>query len=148
MLTHRREWRGCDEMTLRGNLQKTKSRLTRETLLQALWYAALAATVIGELLPGNSTPMRWVGATHINDKTLHFTAYAVLAFLPAFGWKLRCGVAMAASMILLGVALEFAQRLVPSRSFEVADMIANALGVLAGMALALMGQAWMASVET
>jgi VanZ family protein len=116
-------------------------------LLQALWFAALGATVIGELLPGNSMPMRWVAATHINDKTLHFTAYAVLAFLPVFGYRMRRGIPVAASMILLGVVLEFAQRLVPSRSFEVADMMANALGVLTGMTLALVGQAWMARVE-
>jgi VanZ family protein len=108
---------------------------------------ALTATVIGELLPGNSAPMRWVGASHINDKTLHFTAYAVLAFIPVFGAKLRRGVPLAASTILLGVALEFAQRLVPSRSFEVADMVANTLGVSAGMVLALVGQAWMPGVE-
>ena len=135
-------------MMLRSDLQKIANRPTKAALFQALWYVALAATVVGELLPGNSTAMRWVGSTHINDKTLHFTAYAVLAFIPAFGWRLRCGIPVAASMILLGVALEFAQRLVPFRSFEVGDMIANALGVLAGMALALMGQAWMASVET
>jgi glycopeptide antibiotics resistance protein len=34
------------------------------------------------------------------------------------------------------VALEFAQRLVPGRSFEVGDMITNTLGVCAGLALA------------
>jgi glycopeptide antibiotics resistance protein len=34
------------------------------------------------------------------------------------------------------VALEFAQRLVPGRSFEVGDMIANTLGVCAGLVVA------------
>ena len=50
-------------------------------------------------------------------------------------------------MVFLGVALEFAQRLVPSRSFEIADMVANALGVLAGIVLALVGRASMRVVE-
>ena len=116
-------------------------------LYQAVWFAALAATVMGEILPGNSVPMRWVGATHIGDKALHFTAYALLAFIPVFGYRIRRGIAVAASMVVLGVVLEFAQRLIPFRSFEVADMMANALGVLSGTVLALVGQAWMASVE-
>jgi len=91
--------------------------------------------------------MRWVAATHINDKTLHFTAYALLAFIPVVGFQLRRGIPLALSMVFLGVALEFAQRLVPSRSFEIADMVANALGVLAGIVLALVGRASMRVVE-
>jgi VanZ family protein len=45
------------------------------------------------------------------------------------------------------VALEFAQRLVPSRSFEIADMVTNALGVLSGIALALAGRAFRPIME-
>ena len=122
-------------------MQKAKTDQTNAALFQALWLLAMAATIVGELLPGNSAPMRWIAATHVSDKTLHFTAYALLAFMPVFGFKLRRGIPLALSMILLGVALEFAQRLVPSRSFEVADMVANALGVFAGIFLALVGQA-------
>lgn len=107
----------------------------------------MAATIIGELLPGNSTPMGWIAATHINDKALHFGAYAVLAFLPVFGFGRRRGILLALSMVALGMALEFAQRLVPFRSFEVADMMANALGVSTGIVLALVGQACMPVVE-
>jgi hypothetical protein len=135
-------------MVGRTDLQIIKKGQPKAAVFQAVWLAALAATVVGELLPGNSTAMRWVGATHINDKTLHFTAYAVLAFIPVFGFRIGRGIPVAASMIVLGVVLEFAQRLVPFRSFEVGDMMANALGVLSGMLLALVGQAWMASVET
>jgi VanZ family protein len=46
------------------------------------------------------------------------------------------GLVCAAAAVPLGVALEFAQRLVPGRSFEVGDMVANTLGVCAGLALA------------
>ncbi len=107
----------------------------------------MAATIAGELLPGDSGPMRLIAATNVSDKTLHFTAYTLLAFIPVFGFKPRRGIALALSMILLGVALEFAQRLVPSRSFEVADMVANTLGVFAGIFLALVGRASLAVVE-
>jgi VanZ family protein len=37
-------------------------------------------------------------------------------------------------MIALGAALELAQKLVPGRSFEWGDMLANTAGVLTGMA--------------
>jgi VanZ family protein len=119
-------------------LRRIDAYRSNTPIFQFLWLAAITMTIVGELLPGNSTPMRWIAATHIGDKTLHFAAYALLAFLPVFGFKRRRGIAMALSMILLGAALEFAQRLVPGRSFEIADMVANALGVLAGGTLALL----------
>lgn len=128
-------------------MRKIKTYQTNPALFQVLWLLAMAATIVGELLPGNSAPMRLIAATHINDKTLHFTAYALLAFIPVFGFKLRRGLPLSLSMILLGVALEFAQRLVPSRSFEIADMVANALGVFAGIVLALVAQSSRPFVE-
>jgi VanZ family protein len=73
-----------------------------------------------------------------NDKLVHFMGYTVLAILPvAFLELLAMGIALAASMIPLGIGLEFAQRLVPGRSFEIGDMVADSLGVIAGMILAL-----------
>ena len=128
-------------------MQKTQTCRTHAALFQIAWLLALAATIVGELLPGNSMPMRWIAVTHINDKTLHFAAYATLAFIPVFGFRRRHGIPLALSMVLLGIALEFGQSLVPSRSFELADMMANALGVFAGIVVALVGQAWMPVTE-
>ncbi|HEY1203509.1 MAG: VanZ family protein [Bryobacteraceae bacterium] len=125
----------------------TKTDTNSAFFFPLLWILAMAATITGELLPGYSAPMRWVAATHIGDKTLHFMAYALLAFIPVLGFRLRRGIPLALSMILLGVALEFAQRLVPSRSFEIADMVTNALGVLSGIALALAGRAFRPIME-
>jgi VanZ family protein len=71
------------------------------------------------------------------DKLEHFLAYGVLMFWfgvlyrsvrARIGWALFC--------VALGVALEFAQGATGYRSFELADMAANALGVLAGAAVA------------
>ena len=45
-------------------------------------------------------------------------------------WKTR--IAYGAGCIALGVALEFVQRATGYRSFELADMAADALGVLIG----------------
>ena len=128
-------------------MQKTEIHRTHPAFFPILWLLAMAATITGELLPGNSTPMTWIAATHINDKTLHFAAYALLAFIPAFGFRLRHGIPLALSMILLGIALEFGQSLVPSRSFELADMMANALGVFAGIVVALVGRVSMPAGE-
>lgn len=72
------------------------------------------------------------------DKLGHFAAYALLMFW--FGYLYRRSqvrIAYALLWIALGVALEFAQAATSYRSFELADMAANTLGVLAGAAAAL-----------
>jgi hypothetical protein len=97
-----------------------------------LWLTTVAFVITSELLPAHSAPMLWVGAMHVSDKALHFAAYTLLAFIPCFGFAQPTGISLAAVTIVLGVALEFTQELVPGRSFEFADMLANATGVVAG----------------
>src|SRR5690349_14543208 len=53
-----------------------------------LWAAMLVFTIVSELLPGDSAPMMALSVTHINDKVLHFSAYAVVTVIPAFGLRL------------------------------------------------------------
>ena len=71
------------------------------------------------------------------DKLAHFAAYGGLSFwfgmlIDGRGRELRVAVAFA----LLGVALEFLQRFTDYRTFEIADMIANATGAALGWGLA------------
>jgi len=71
------------------------------------------------------------------DKLAHFAAYGGLSFwfgmlIEGRGRELRVAVAFA----LLGVAVEFLQRLTDYRTFEIADMIANATGAALGWGLA------------
>jgi VanZ family protein len=85
------------------------------------------------------------------DKLGHLLAYAGLMFWFCWlyrGWKIRSAYAVA--WIALGIGLEFAQRATGYRSFELADMAANALGVLAGAlaALSLPRAAGAAGTET
>lgn len=94
----------------------------------------MAGTFWGELLPGGSAVLNLVG--RISDKLLHYSSYMLLAFVPMMGFRRRTGIACALAMIPVGVVLEFLQRLVPGRSFEYADMAANTLGVLTGLAVA------------
>ena len=65
------------------------------------------------------------------DKIGHLAAYATLMFWFAqLDARHRMRLAYAIGFVLLGVGLEFAQRLTDYRTFEVADMGADAVGVL------------------
>lgn len=67
------------------------------------------------------------------DKLFHFAAYAILAVLGCFGYPTqKAMLGNLLFLILLGVALEVVQSFLPNRSAEVADFIANTLGVVGG----------------
>lgn len=98
-----------------------------------VWAFIVVATVIGEMLPASSAPMRFLGSLAISDKVFHFSAYALIAFFPSVLFSRRAALLCAGVAVLLGIALEFGQELLPDRSFEIADMAANTLGVLSGL---------------
>jgi VanZ family protein len=98
-----------------------------------LWILIMIGTFWGELLPGSSVVLTLVG--RISDKAVHFSSYALLAFIPAVGFRRPAGTTCAVAMFPAGVTLEFLQRTVPGRSFELADMAANTAGVLMGLAI-------------
>lgn len=68
-----------------------------------------------------------------NDKIEHILAYAALMswFVNLYA-ETAPRVRIAACLIALGVALEFVQRWSGYRTFEVADMVADVVGVAAG----------------
>jgi len=97
----------------------------------------MGVVVLGSLSPANSSLMRAVASIHVSDKVLHFVAYVFLASFPVLGMRRKFEALVAAgSMMLLGLLLEITQHFVPGRSPEIADEVANMLGVLCGMALA------------
>ena len=98
--------------------------LRGRVLWLALGWAMVAAVVWGSLTP--APPQAG------NDKIGHFAAYGVLMFWFAQLYLSR--LACAAGFIALGIALEFAQGWLGYRSFELYDMVADALGVLLGWA--------------
>ena len=70
---------------------------------------------------------------------LHFCAYTWLAFLALLAIKRPFHAVLGAlAMILLGVALESGQKLVPGREFEIRDMFINGAGVLTGIAIGIL----------
>src|SRR4051794_36448022 len=102
---------------------------SRRRLVRIVWLLTAVCLIIGELIPGNSPALRGVSYLLAHDKVLHFSGYAVLAFLPALPERLKIALLGAAAAVLLGILLEFAQRLTATRQFEIADMVANTAGV-------------------
>ncbi len=99
----------------------------RAALLTGGWLCA-AAIVFLSLTP--SPPDLEI---EHGDKLGHLFAYGLLMFW--FCWLYRgtqARLAYAIAWIAMGVALEFAQGATGYRSFELADMAANSLGVLLG----------------
>jgi VanZ family protein len=98
------------------------------------WILVGAGLVIAVLLL-SLLPLS-VDLSEGKDKLSHFLAYGSMMFwfgmlYPAWRRQVQIGLALA----LMGVGVEYLQRLTGYRSFEVADMIANAVGVLIGWAL-------------
>jgi VanZ family protein len=74
---------------------------------------------------------------HLNveqgDKIGHFAAYGLVTLWFAQPYTaLRQRIWLALGMVALGIGLEYAQRATGYRSFEVADMAADAIGVALG----------------
>jgi hypothetical protein len=99
----------------------------------AVWAAAWLGVAAALLLPlGVSAPGR-------SDLVAHFVLFGAMAF-GAVGFSRRAGqlACLALATIALGAALEFAQHLVPYRSSEPLDAVANCMGALAGYGAALL----------
>ena len=100
--------------------------------LRALWLAigwGLVATIIWLSVTPKPPDL---GVEH-GDKLGHLMAYGSVMFwfcqlYPRYPTRIVYG----AGFIAMGVALEFVQRGLGYRSFEVADMVADAIGVLLG----------------
>jgi VanZ family protein len=93
--------------------------------------------------------IRAVGRLPVSQKVLHFCAYTWMALLALLTIKRRPLAVMAAlSMILLGVALEFGQKLVPGRAFEIRDMFINGFGVLTGIAIGILSRRILPAVSS
>ena len=104
----------------------------RPRLWLHLWFVLLALALLVSLAP---MPEIEVPMAHF-DKLEHLVGYAVLAAYAGmlFGTRRARGAGFGA-VLALGVAIEGLQALVPWRSAEVLDLLANALGVTIGVAI-------------
>jgi len=113
----------------------------RRALILALWAVLICCVVAGSLLPARSALIVAIGRLHISLKALHYLAYTLLALMAMIAVPRRTNAALAiGATVLLGVAIEFAQKLAPGRSCEVRDMLINGAGVMTGVAVGLLGR--------
>jgi VanZ family protein len=98
----------------------------------ALWAVAWLVVTVLLLMPVPG------GVPEGADKVVHFLIFAGLAF-GAVSFSHRAGPLSGLAVLTIagGTAIEFAQRLTPWRTFDLADAAANALGACSGYALAL-----------
>lgn len=98
----------------------------RFQLRQIPFYFLLFVVTYLSVMPAITAP-----GFELSDKVLHFLAYggvaggAFLAF-PGASWRL------ALFVVLWGVGIELVQWQMPTRMFELLDIVANTLGCVAG----------------
>lgn len=105
--------------------------LLSSRILKILFWLACLTVAIGSLTPGDSLPP--IGS---NDKLLHLLGHGGLAFIGGFAYSGRVWLLVPA-LAGFGALLEVLQQLVPNRTFDWLDMVANVSGVLLATVLVL-----------
>lgn len=117
--------------------------LTFAGLWSIIGWALVVAVVVLSLIP--SVPLPPVQGS---DKVAHIIAYFGLMIWFGQLYFRRFHPRIAVALLALGVLLEFLQRLTPYRTFEVADMVADGMGIALawGLASTRMG-AWLIGID-
>jgi len=108
-----------------------------------LGWLLIAGVVIGSLMPAFEIPH-----VLIRDKAMHAGAYCLLTiwFAGIYGRHRHWLIGLL--LFALGFALDLAQATTTTRSFDLADVAANAGGILLGLALAwFIFEGWCRRVE-
>lgn len=107
--------------------------IARPWLWRGLWALAVALVWVACLMPPPALPPM----TDNSDKLQHLLAYFVLAAAGVQLWRgARALALLGGGLLLMGAAIELAQGLLTStRMADPWDMLANSLGVLAGLML-------------
>jgi hypothetical protein len=95
-----------------------------------LGWALVIGVVVGSLIPGRMIP-----TVSLSDKIQHAGAYFLMMIWFAGLYRRKIHPIIAAVLLLLGVALDLLQATTRTRSFELNDIAADALGILVGLAL-------------
>lgn len=108
-------------------------RLAR-LMVRAVFVVALVAIFAIAVLPQDQTPGGY------NDKVAHLCAFYGLALLGLAGFQQRRTLAwLAGGLIVYGCAIEIVQGVTPfGRSADMVDLIADAVGIMAVIAPALL----------
>lgn len=98
--------------------------------VQAGFWCGVGIITVTSVLPKDALPQ-----VDLWDKLLHVLSYAAVAALGGAGFlETRARVIMGLGLITLGALLEVAQIYVPGRLGEFGDGVANAIGVVVGIA--------------
>jgi VanZ family protein len=95
------------------------------------WLLVLGVAT-GSLVPGPALP-----ELRVSDKVEHAGAYFLLMIWFGGLYERRRHGMIALGLVALGVALDLLQMTTKTRTFDVADIAANSLGVLLGLCLSL-----------
>jgi VanZ family protein len=106
--------------------------------LRLVWIGCASAIIVGSLLPSDSFALRALERLPISDKAEHALAYAVLTLLPVFHEKWRDVAILLVIVAAMGILLEFGQLYSPGRSYDIHDMLADAAGIIIGIASGLL----------
>ena len=94
-----------------------------------LWSLSICLVIWASLQPGLAP-----SSTHHMDKLAHLAIYALLAIPPALVLRRRTAVLAAGLLLaLVGVGVELAQTVVPSRVGSSVDVGADLLGIALGL---------------
>ena len=111
--------------------------LARYTLKRRLLWLAIAWSLVGTVTYLSLAPLAVPLPAEGGDKYAHIATYAVLMFWFAQIYNgVRPRIAIAVGLAALGVGLEYLQGYTGYRTFEYADMVANAAGVVVGWLIA------------
>ncbi len=98
----------------------------------AFWLLFLPATIL-MLLPADDLP-----DVDIWDKAEHAGTFLFLMVFAWLGYRRHCSPLLLAQLLIAyGITIECIQFFIPSRSFSVLDMVADAIGVLPVYCLAI-----------
>jgi hypothetical protein len=98
-----------------------------------MWWLAIATVIVACLLPGSDLPK-----IPVSDKLEHALAFAVLAASAVQLFRRGAPLlVVGGGLLALGIGIELAQHLLTtSRLMEPGDVLADAVGIAAGLATA------------
>jgi len=119
----------------------------------ARWYSAgillllavLGAALLPQFWPWN---LGGIGGGIFNDKWAHLLTFAVLALWFAGQYARQSYWRIALGLLCFGVLIEICQSMLTYRTAEVADFVADVIGIVLGLVIAMLGVGgWSARVE-
>jgi VanZ family protein len=106
-------------------------------LIQLLFWFSATAIFVLSVLPGDRLPLM---SASVWDKAQHGLAFALLTLLALVGWPGRPAVPKLVGLLAFGVAIEVTQATLGWRHGDVADVVADAVGLAIGWVVVQLGR--------